>query len=145
MNVTKKISELESELTNLKQQEKQINSRKKFLCACNKMHSIRECGVIQTHWYVPPRGCSEGDYYNEGELQIVCPTTGTRNRVLFNIPYSLRDSFDYNPETKFKNKYKSLFNTMIDEYEEKRNHSFVNNYYFDEHRKKFDIEVIENE
>ena len=47
------------------------------------MHKIKDCVAIQTHWYTEPSGCTEGDYWNQGEINIICPETNHRNRMLF--------------------------------------------------------------
>lgn len=52
---------------------------------CGQGHEVGELDYIQTHWYTPPRGCSEGDYWNQGEGQWACPACSTRHR-LFNRP-----------------------------------------------------------
>lgn len=53
-------------------------------------HCISECAIsalvyIQTHWYVRPSGCSDGDYFTPGEGQWDCPACGHNNR-LYNNP-----------------------------------------------------------
>lgn len=52
---------------------------------CGKTTQIKDLVYIQTHWYVRPRGCTEGDYWNEGEGNFVCPHCGHLNR-LYNRP-----------------------------------------------------------
>jgi len=45
-----------------------------------KLH-VSDLVYIQTHWYVPPSGCTDGDYWNTGEGQFVCPKCGCTNRL----------------------------------------------------------------
>lgn len=140
------VKELEAEIEKAEAREEGERSRKKFKCSCGKMHIINKCTVIQTHWYTPPRGCCEGDHWNVGELQILCPTTGVRNRVMFNnwdTDWSLRGSYDFNPELQFSRNYKDLFKEVVDEHDgggSGKSHSY-NNFYFDKNRKKFGIYI----
>lgn len=48
---------------------------------CGMAMEIRELTYIQTHWYTPPSGCTEGDHWNEGEGNFVCIHCGVRNRL----------------------------------------------------------------
>lgn len=52
---------------------------------CGKESRIRDVIYVQTHWYVPPSGCTEGAYWKEGEGQFDCPHCGVRNR-LYELP-----------------------------------------------------------
>ena len=98
--------------------------------------------AIQTHWYTPPRGCTEGDYWNEGELQFVCPETGIINRLLFSnydVPYEERMDFDNNPGKQFKRNYKKLFREVKESYDRTTPDKLVNNFYIDKNRRKFGL------
>ena len=82
-----------------------------------------------------------GDTWHEGELQIVCPVTDNKNRVLFNfydVPWSKRSYYDYNPDMQFRRIYTPLFKEVIrdNDHDER---AWWNNEYFDKHRKKFEI------
>ena len=129
-----------SELT-MKLSEKRANL--KFKCGCGKLHKIKDCVVIQSHWYTRPSGCSDGDYWNEGELQIICPATDVKNRAMFSnydVAYENRNRYAYNAEKQFSRIYKPLFKAVIDDYnKDKRN--FWNIHYFDENHKKFGLHV----
>jgi len=48
---------------------------------CGAKLAISDLEYIQTHWYTRPDGCNEGDYWNEGEGQFVCPVCGKLNRL----------------------------------------------------------------
>lgn len=52
---------------------------------CRAEHQIGTLIYLQTHWYVPPSGCTEGAYYRQGEGNWDCPACGRRNR-LFDKP-----------------------------------------------------------
>jgi hypothetical protein len=52
---------------------------------CGKSIPINEIEFLQTHWYVRPSGCTEGDYWKEGEGQYICPHCKHLNR-LYNRP-----------------------------------------------------------
>ncbi len=119
-------------------------SNKTIKCGCGAMHKIKDCIAIQSHHYIPPRGCTEGDYWNPGELQVICPVTDYKNRLLFDslftVPYNIRYEFEHNAEMQFKSKYKHLFKEVIDDYDtDTRN--WWNNYYVDTQLTKFDITI----
>jgi len=48
---------------------------------CNKWFPINTLEYIQTHWYVSPSGCTDGDYWKRGEGQWKCPSCGKINRL----------------------------------------------------------------
>ena len=52
---------------------------------CLRGYEVRELEYIQTNWYVTPSGCTDGDYWKEGEGQWKCPVCGTVTR-LYNKP-----------------------------------------------------------
>jgi hypothetical protein len=53
----KRIAELESELSELREQEAAKKSRKFVTCGkCKKKSQIGKITYIQTHWYVEPYG-----------------------------------------------------------------------------------------
>lgn len=141
---------IKSQIENLHKKEKQllqqldkVRANKRFPCSCGKWHKIKECVVVQTHWYERPHGCTSGDYWVEGELQIVCPATKVRNRPLFDNydrPYEERHKFETNPEAQFKQMYKHLFAKVIEEaHNAPKDYKFYNNDYFDKNRKKFEL------
>ncbi|MEK6819638.1 MAG: hypothetical protein AABY03_00365 [Nanoarchaeota archaeon] len=95
-------------------------ARKKIECAaknCGKLHTVNKLTLIQTHWYVSPRECTEGDYWTEGELRFICPDTKTVNRIMidnYDVPYEDRDKLENDPESQFRYNYNSLFKEVID-------------------------------
>jgi hypothetical protein len=140
-----RLKELEIEKSQLLRSLEEERGRKRFLCGCcQKLHAIKDCHVIQTHWYTSPRGCTEGDYWSPGELQVICPTTDHKNRIHFDshyqVEYRLRADYDYSAEAQFKRLYKHLFKSVIDDYDRDKR-KWVNLTYFDEHRSRFDLHV----
>ena len=139
-----KIAKLKEDLASALAEEQQAKANLKFECACGKSHTIGECIAVQTHWYVPPRGCSEGDYWNEGEIRIICPTTDIQNRVLFEtrseIEWEQREEYDNNPEKQFKRAFSQLFKALLEDFNEDKPRTF-NNYYFDQNMEYFGLRV----
>lgn len=148
-----KVEKLEKKLEIAKKEESEARSRLKFPCACGIYHAIKDCVVIQTHWYTRPHGCCGGDYWNEGELQIVCPANNKlRNRVMFpsysKVEWENRNKYAYSAEQQFSRIYKKLFKLVRDEYTKSDRSIFdeletkdYNNYYFDNNHKKFGLNV----
>jgi len=141
---------LEDELNDVRQKEGQIlekiderNGNKSIQCAsCESPHRIGDLTAIQTHWYTPPSGCNEGDYWNQGELQFVCPKTEVRNRLLFHnydVPWEERKQFANDPQAQFKRGYKRLFREVTDEHEKTTPGPWVNNDYVDNNRAMFGL------
>jgi len=146
---------LEEQLLKLDNEKKEIlkkiderNKEKEIKCSgCNNYHKISALDAIQTHWHVPPEGCSGGNYYKEGELQFICPDTNIINRLLFNdydIPWNQRDNPKISPELQFKLKYSKLFRKIEDNYDEKIQGEWKNNYYVDKNREIFGLSKKNN-
>jgi hypothetical protein len=66
---------------------------------CGAGFEIRDLEYIQTYWYEPPSGCSDGDNWWQGEGQWKCPSCGHTNRL-----------YDKPDVTKLK----SLFKNTVD-------------------------------
>lgn len=65
--------------------------RIKFHCKeCLVHYRIKDSVYIQTHWYTRPSGCTEGDYWNEGEGLSECPKCKTRS-CMENVPKNFQD------------------------------------------------------
>ena len=114
-------------------------SRRTILCSCGKRHKIKDLELLQTHWYVEPHGCTGGDYWNEGEVQFICPMGGTRNRVMFDDNH-LHWSERGRTALAFAGLYKRLFKSVADVYARDES-PFYNNYYVDQHRERFELPV----
>jgi len=54
---------------------------------CGTVFEIGALVYMQTHWYVEPYGCTDGDYWNPGEGQWVCPECGHRNRLISELEH----------------------------------------------------------
>jgi hypothetical protein len=52
---------------------------------CGKPSQIGKLDFIQMLYYVPPRGCTEGDYWQveEDDGLFICPHCGYTNRLLY--------------------------------------------------------------
>lgn len=112
--------------------------------ACANYHAIKDMRLIVTHWYVSPYGCSGGDYWDEGEWHAVCPTTETRNRLLFNDRYEDRKTIGKGAEVTFKHIYRGLFKESQNEYKDGPPSHSVNNYDVDTRAVYFCYPLLEN-
>jgi hypothetical protein len=72
---------------------------------CGKRLQVGKLTYIQTHWYVRPYSCNDGDYWNRGEGQFDCPNCGHRNR----LPVMKYDHFEYS---------RSWFATIVNSHDE---------------------------
>lgn len=118
------------------QEIKAFRGEMEFPCGCGANHKFNECVAVQTHWYTRPYSCSEGDYWNEGELQIICPDSEerNRNRLLF---HSGKEGSAI--ENRFKNMYKPCFKEVVEEHKENESYSFWNNYDMRDHPEDYDL------
>lgn len=159
----KQLEDVRSKKSDILKKIDERNKRKTIDCSsCDESHPINTLTLIQTYWYVPPHGCNEGDYWNEGEMQFVCPKTKVINRMLFDnsdVPWEKRREYENDPEAQFKKNYRPLFKRVIEVYEHSDNMSgtrysigsrklknedvtnghWVNNSYVDENRKEFGL------
>jgi hypothetical protein len=141
--IEQQLAVLATEQSKLFKQLETQRANKQFMCGCGKMHRVKSCTLIQSHYYVRPSGCTDGDYWSMGEMQIVCPDTDNKNRLFFNnydIDWSLRDHYVHNAGDQFRRRYKSLFKEVIDDYE-KDKREWWNNYYIDKNHEKFGLHV----
>lgn len=157
MSILDEIAELEKAKEKLLLKYEKLKANKTFKCnSCGKLHKVKDCEIVQTYWYTPPRGCTEGDYWNTGEVQIICPETKVRNRMLFS-PLEIKNiekdinarDFSDKIEQNFRLKYKHLFKRVFDLNSKSvdsvgfRIESLptVNNYYVCHNWKKFDLDI----
>ena len=85
MNLDEKIKQLENELNLLKDQKLEKEKNKIIKCgACKKGSKIRNLEFINAHYYVPPYGCTGGDYWNTDDSNsgFICVKCNIRNRLL---------------------------------------------------------------
>lgn len=151
------VTDLKNQLEKLEEQKtallKEIDCRRaalQILCSCGKKHRIKDLDLLVTHWYVQPYGCTDGDYWNEGEFQFVCPKTKVINRLLFDdyaIPWNKRGQLDLSAEETFKRLYRNLFKTKKDTYGGAPDLGTCcqNNYYVDKHRTQFELPAVYKE
>lgn len=71
------------------------------LKGCGSTFSIKNVVYVQTLRYVPPSGCTDGDYWTNDEGRWKCPACSKHNR-LFNKPEIT--------------KLKHLFNSVVEKY-----------------------------
>lgn len=115
--------------------------RRQVACVCGTSHAIGDLAVIITHWYTQPQGCMEGDYWSEGEWHFVCPTTGQRNRILFDdasVDWRDRNTFGIAGAPSFKRLYRGLFASQTDEHLHD-GPGGANNYDIDQRRDEFEL------
>jgi hypothetical protein len=143
MTLRQQISSLEDKKQKLLKKLDIQRSRMFFECGCGRKHQIKTCEIIQTFWYQSPHGCMGGDYWVPGELQIICPDTDHKNRLMFDnydVEWSQRNDYDYSAEEQFKYMYRHLFKNVILDYN-KDKRKFWNNSYFDDNHQKFGLNV----
>lgn len=100
--IDRAIAAANKKLVTLHSQKNELLSHTTLRCAeCDNTFEIKDLTYIQTHWYTPPRSCTGGDYWNEGEGQFDCPHCKTRWRL-----YKLPDIM----------KLKHLFKDVVKEY-----------------------------
>lgn len=120
-----------------------VRKRRKIGCSCGKKHAIGTLELLITHWYVSPYGCTDGDYWNEGEWQFVCPSSGARNRLMFDdysVKYEDRGKVSVAAEPTFKRIYRGLFASRRDVYkDDDPTKLHFNNDYVDNRRKLFEL------
>lgn len=83
--------------------------------ACERRHQIGKLDAIATHFYVRPSGCTDGDYWREGQWHFVCPNTGVRNRLLFQCSWE-EEQHGVDAEAAFKSRFRSAFKSMVEEH-----------------------------
>ncbi len=72
---------------------------------CGRILAPGQVTYIMTHFYISPYGCTDGDYWKEGEGAFICPKCGARNRL-----YD-RPEFNQKPH---------LFKDVVEEHEHSR-------------------------
>jgi len=107
------IKNLENKISAKNKQRDKLLSNSKLTCRDNYPYG-KGCGLktklnnltyIITHYYIPPRGCSGGAYYAEGEGNWVCSHCNHRNRMI-------------DDSEKVLENFKHLFMKVEEEYDE---------------------------
>lgn len=144
MSTLQKLRALEARKCALLKQLDEERADFTFPCGCGVPHKIKECEALEVMYYISPRGCTDGDYWDFSELNITCPNTGNRNRILFRsipeVPWDKRGHYDCNPEQQFLRMYRHLFKSVTKCYD-KDSKPFWNNYYVSDNLKLFHIEI----
>lgn len=89
-------------------------------CAkCERRSLIANVTLYQTHWYTPPSGCTDGDYWNEGECQFVCHHCNTVNRLLHKSTYDdAKHQYVSAAHDIFRWQYRKTFKEVIDTHDD---------------------------
>lgn len=148
------IAATEAQLAELRAQKRSDRASRTIFCACGEAHAIKDLTVRVTHWYTEPHGCTDGDYWTEGEWQFLCPGSksepplapkGAINRILFDdwgVDYKQRDTIGVAAEPTFKSLYRHLFKERVEVHDRNRvphDSYWVNNRYVDDHRAAFEL------
>ena len=81
LEIENQIKELRDKRTALYQSELIACTDNCFGKGCGKKTKIKDLSYIQTHYYVPPSGCTDGAFWAEGDGQFVCPKCDHVNRL----------------------------------------------------------------
>lgn len=79
----KRIEEAKAVLEQVRDAEFKQKQNTLIKCECGNSQKVKDTIFYQTHWYTPPRGCTGGDYWNQGEGQVVCSDCGATIRLNF--------------------------------------------------------------
>lgn len=140
--IKKKVERVRQALVEAEAKFNEVRALRTILCGCGALHAIKDLTLRVTHFYVEPYGCTDGDYWSEGEWQFVCPSNGVFNRLLFDdysVAYDKRKTVDVAAGPAFKRLYRGLFANLLDVYEGRTEGEWVNNYYVDRHREYFEL------
>jgi len=102
-------------------------NREIYCLCCVTKYKIKDLVYIQTYYYVPPRGCTEGDYHVPQGGYFICPSCNVRNMFInkSRVKYDDLETMK-NPVVRFDRYYKPLFKERIDENKEHKKLSYVN-------------------
>ena len=129
---TKREKRIGDEITALEQERNVLRSRKLVKCPkCEKGTQLSKAILIRKYHYIPPRGCTGGDYNTFGEYQYLCLKCGKLNRAYVGswdrIDYHEGNKFDNMTEKSLKDpkvqlyffieKHESYFGEVLSDYE----------------------------
>ena len=113
---------LNKKLEELRKQKLEIIRQEPIKCTkCGETSALNDWTFIQDHWFTYPRGCNEGDYWNDSPVDlchIVCPKCSNRKRI-YDHPGKER-ILELTERSKFH--VLTIFEKKKDEYE-KRNYN----------------------
>lgn len=90
--INAEISQHEELIKQLIEERKQIRRERMFACPkCCESSPVREWVLVQEYCYVPPRGCTEGDYHVFSEYRVHCPLCDGVGRVYKSGKYATRE------------------------------------------------------
>jgi len=79
MNLAQKI---DHQISSLEEQKQTIKLRQMVTCPhCKKRTRISKATIIVDYFYVPPRGCTGGDYWNFNEYLYCCSKCNVNTRA----------------------------------------------------------------
>ncbi len=140
----KRLAELELEAKKLRAKIDVERANKTILCGCGALHKVKDCDAVNSMYYVPPSGCSEGAYWTYQEKHVVCPVTGHRNRLLYSskyrVPWERRSDYAHSAEMQFNRMYGHLFKSQKEECKG-TSYKWWNSDYVDKHHDKFGIDI----
>ena len=139
-----KLEEAKATVQAIEQQLGTKKANKMFRCvACSGIHKISSCDAWEPFHY--NNAAYEEGWESDHELWAVCPKTGVANRFLFRDEYDVRRAkkdagraffWDYH------DKLKTVTKTMCGR--DAHDIHWINNFYIDANRKKFDLpEIVE--
>lgn len=114
--IEERITMLKEELNCMRAALAEERKYKVFKCVCGKVHMLIDCDAIQTHSYIPPSGCSDGDYWVRSDVMIACPETDMINRVYFSR-YDRPEGEGEAREKRFTRIYSPLFKSFTDNHD----------------------------
>lgn len=82
MTTREKIIKVKERLAKLEKLENKELRNTPLLCGyCKDVRPVKERVAVQTNYYVPPSGCSDGGYWCPGEVQWDCEKCLNRTRA----------------------------------------------------------------
>ena len=135
------VREAEQALARARDRLRSERARRHIRCACGAPQAVRDFHLIVTHYYIGAHGCTGGDYWSEGEWNIVGPC-GQNNRLLFDdygVDWRRKHDVGVGVEATFKHLYRELFRST--EQEHRGSNPRPNNIcdYVDRNRARFEL------
>lgn len=119
-NVETSIKQCEDTLRALKESRDQLLSNKMYTCPhCNKKSQIKKLFYFEDYFYVPPYGCTGGDYHkSSGDDFVLCNKCNKVGRLYFSKNEKLK-KFKYSFEDVLKT-YNHKFDEALEKYKNER-------------------------
>lgn len=133
---------LKDQITTTQDNLNKARSKLPFACGCGRIHTFGECTLIIELRYIPPSGCTDGDYHTFARMSIDCPTEPDKtNRLIFSHTRDKTDARVISTELNFKRLYTKAFFQTFERPEKHPNNKqlyFVNTH-IDEHQEMYGI------